>query len=239
MKTALITGASGDIGRQIAITFSQAGFSLALQYNTDKATIDSLCQSLPNCLAIKADISNPQDVGNMYLQAENFLNHIDVAVNNAGTAFTGLLQDMTDSEILHLINTDLTGTVYSCRAAARHMIKNHSGAIINIASVWGVAGASCESVYSAAKGGVITLTKALAKELGPGGIRVNCVSPGVIKTKMLDCYSESDLRSLADETPLMRLGKPEDVANAVMFLAHERSGFITGQNIVVDGGFIL
>lgn len=164
---------------------------------------------------------------------------IDLVVNNAGMAYSGLLQDMTENEINSLIAADLTGVIYSCRFAADCMVKNHSGNIINISSVWGVAGASCEAVYSAAKGGVIAFTKAMAKELAPSGIRVNCISPGVIKTKMLDCYTLDDLQSLADETPLGRIGTPADVAKAVKFLSSDDSEFITGQNLIVDGGFIL
>ena len=239
MKTALITGASGGIGSGIARVLSRNGWQLALVYNRDKATVDSLCTELNNATGFQCNIAEFSSVEKLYADVVDTFGRIDLVVNNAGAAYTGLLQDMTEAEILNIINTDLNGVIYSTKFAAGHMVKNHSGKIINISSVWGVAGASCEAVYSAAKGGVIAFTKAMAKELAPSGIRVNCISPGVIKTKMLDCYSDEDLQALAYETPPERIGTPSDVAKAVKFLASEDSDFITGQNLVVDGGFIL
>ena len=239
MKTALITGASGGIGAGIAKELAAMGYTLAITYNKNSAKAEELCRQLGNARAFQCDISSFASVKKLYTDVINAFGHIDLVVNNAGTAYTGLLQYMKEEEILHIINTDLNGVIFSTRFAARAMVKKHCGNIINISSVWGVAGASCEAVYSAAKGGVIAFTKAMAKELAPSGIRVNCISPGVIKTPMLDCYTEEDLQALAEETPLERIGTPEDVAKAVAFLASDNSSFITGQNIVVDGGFIL
>lgn len=239
MKTALITGASGGIGAGIAKELAAMGYTLAITYNKNSAKAEELCRQLGNARAFQCDISSFASVEKLYTDVINAFGHIDLVVNNAGTAYTGLLQYMKEEEILHIINTDLNGVIFSTRFAARAMVKKHCGNIINISSVWGVAGASCEAVYSAAKGGVIAFTKAMAKELAPSGIRVNCISPGVIKTPMLDCYTEEDLQALAEETPLERIGTPEDVAKAVAFLASDNSSFITGQNIVVDGGFIL
>ena len=239
MKTALITGASGGIGAGIAKELAAMGYTLAITYNKNSAKAEELCRQLGNARALQCDISSFASVEKLYTDVINAFGHIDLVVNNAGTAYTGLLQYMKEEEILHIINTDLNGVIFSTRFAARAMVKKHCGNIINISSVWGVAGASCEAVYSAAKGGVIAFTKAMAKELAPSGIRVNCISPGVIKTPMLDCYTEEDLQALAEETPLERIGTPEDVAKAVAFLASDNSSFITGQNIVVDGGFIL
>ena len=239
MKTALITGASGGIGAGIAKELAAMGYTLAITYNKNSAKAEELCRQLGNARAFQCDISSFASVEKLYTDVINAFGHIDLVVNNAGTAHTGLLQYMKEEEILHIINTDLNGVIFSTRFAARAMVKKHCGNIINISSVWGVAGASCEAVYSAAKGGVIAFTKAMAKELAPSGIRVNCISPGVIKTPMLDCYTEEDLQALAEETPLERIGTPEDVAKAVAFLASDNSSFITGQNIVVDGGFIL
>ena len=239
MKTVLITGASGGIGAAISTRLSQAGFAVALTYNKNREKAQQLCSSLGNAQAFHCDISSFESVKKLYNDVINTFGHIDAVVNNAGTAFTGLVQDMTEAEIFNIINTDLNGVIYSTKFAADHMVKNHTGVIVNISSIWGVVGASCEAVYSAAKGGVVTFTKAMAKELGYSGIRVNCVSPGVIKTPMLDCYTEEDLQALAEETPLERIGTPADVAKAVAFLASDNSSFITGQNIVVDGGFIL
>lgn len=239
MKTVLITGASGGIGAQIARELSGAGYRVALTYNKNKAAAEQLCAQLHNAQAFHCDISSFESVEKLYSDVLSVYGNIDAVVNNAGTAYTGLVQDMTESEILHLINTDLNGVIYSTKFAANHMVKNHTGVIVNISSIWGVVGASCEAVYSAAKGGVVTFTKAMAKEIGPSGVRVNCVSPGVIKTAMLDCFTDDDLQALADETPLGRIGLPEDVAKAVKFLISDDAAFITGQNLVIDGGISL
>ena len=239
MKTVLITGASGGLGAQIAKELSGAGYRVALTYNKNREAAEELCAQLHNAQAFHCDISSFSSVEKLYTDVLAAFGRIDAVVNNAGTAFAGLVQDMTEAEILSVINTDLNGVIYSTKFAAGHMVKKHSGVIVNIASVWGVAGASYEAVYSAAKGGVVTFTKAMAKELGPSGIRVNCISPGVIKTKMLDCYTADDLQALAEETPLGRIGTPDDVAKAVKFLISDDASFITGQNLIVDGGFIL
>ncbi len=239
MKTVLITGASGGIGAAIARELATAGYNLAITYNKNKESAEKLCAELPSAQAFQCDISSFDSVEKLYTDVIAAFGAIDAVVNNAGTAFTGLVQDMTEAEILHLINTDLNGVIYSTKFAAKHMVKNHSGVIVNISSIWGVVGASCEAVYSAAKGGVVTFTKAMAKELGFSGIRVNCVSPGVIKTPMLDQYTADDLQALADETPLGRIGTTEDVAKAVKFLISDDASFITGQNIIVDGGISL
>ncbi len=239
MKTVLITGASGGIGAGIARELATAGYNLAITYNKNKESAEKLCAELPSAQVFQCDISSFDSVEKLYTDVIAAFGRIDAVVNNAGTAFTGLVQDMTEAEILHLINTDLNGVIYSTKFAAKHMVKNHSGVIVNISSIWGVVGASCEAVYSAAKGGVVTFTKAMAKELGFSGIRVNCVSPGVIKTPMLDRYTAEDLQALADETPLGRTGSPEDVAKAVKFLISDDASFITGQNLIVDGGISL
>ena len=239
MKTGLITGASGGIGAAIAREMSHAGYNIALTYNKNKEKAEKLCAEIGNAQAFQCDISSFDSVEKLYSDVLSAFGRIDAVVNNAGTAFTGLVQDMTEAEILHLVNTDLNGVIYSTKFAANHMVKNHSGVIVNISSIWGVVGASCEAVYSAAKGGVVTFTKAMAKEIGPSGVRVNCVSPGVIKTAMLDRYTDEDLQALADETPLGRIGMPQDVAKAVKFLISDDAAFITGQNIVVDGGISL
>lgn len=233
MKTALVTGASGGIGGRIAKSLAEAGYLVAAVHNRGSQP------EYENCTAFKCDISDYRQVEELYKNVIKEFEHIDLVVNCAGCAYTGLLQDMTGRDIDKILFADLRGTIYSTKFAAQHMVKRHRGNIINISSVWGVAGASCEAVYSAAKGGIISFTKAMAKELGTSGIRVNCISPGVINTKMLDCYTDEDLRRLAQDTPLSRIGQPEDIARAVMFLAGEQASFITGQNLIVDGGFIL
>jgi 3-oxoacyl-[acyl-carrier protein] reductase len=165
------------------------------------------------------------------------LGHIDLLVNNAGVAWQGLLTDMTDDDWHTVLDTSLTAAFYTCRAVLPGMVSRKSGRIVNISSIWGRVGASCEAAYSAAKAGLIGLTKALAKEVGLSGITVNCLCPGVIRTDMLACYTEDDLAALADETPLGRLGTPKAVAAAVCWLADDSASFITGQVIGVDGGF--
>ena len=239
MKTVLITGASGGIGAAIAKELSAAGYNVALTYNKNRESAENLRAELTGAQAFHCDISSYASVEKLYSDVMAHFGTVDAVVNNAGAAYTGLLQYMSEAEILSLVNTDLNGVIYSTRFAADLMVKKHAGSIVNISSIWGVVGASCEAVYSAAKGGVVTFTKAMAKEIGPSGVRVNCVSPGVIKTAMLDCYSEEDLQALADETPLGRIGTPEDVAKTVRFLISDDSSFITGQNIVVDGGISL
>ncbi|MBR1533811.1 MAG: SDR family oxidoreductase, partial [Ruminococcus sp.] len=178
-------------------------------------------------------------VNAMFQTVKSALGTVDILVNNAGIAHVGLLTDMTDSEWDNLIQTDLSGTFYCCRAALPDMIRSHSGVIVNIASMWGEVGASCEAAYSAAKAGVIGLTKALAKEVGPSGVRVNAVSPGVVMTDMMSGFSDADVAALKDETPLMTLGTPEDIAEAVIFLASDKARFITGQVLSVNGGMII
>jgi 3-oxoacyl-[acyl-carrier protein] reductase len=239
MKKAIILGASGDIGSRVVKKLYEDGFIIVAAYNKNKAAADKISKAVGGCPLFQCDITSEKSVQNLFDNAIREVGKIDLAVNCTGNAYSGLLQEMSSVDIENIINTNLLGSVYFTKCAAKHMVKNHKGCIINISSVWGVAGASCESVYSAAKGGVITFTKAVAKELAPSGVRVNCISPGVIKTKMLDCYTEEDLENLKKETPLGRIGTAEDVANVVCFLRGESADFITGQNIVADGGFIL
>ena len=165
--------------------------------------------------------------------------HIDLLVNNAGISLSGLLTDLSDADWDRLINTDLSGVFRCCRAVLPGMIRRQSGCIINISSIWGMAGAACEVAYSAAKAGVIGLSRALAKEVGPSGIRVNCIAPGVIDTEMNAHLSPADLAALAEETPLGRIGRPEEVAAAVLFLAGAGGEFLAGQVISPNGGLVI
>ena len=165
------------------------------------------------------------------------LGGIDILVNNAGISETGLFTDMSGADWRRVIDTNLSSAFFLSRDVSREMIKQKSGRIINIGSVWGRCGASCEVAYSASKAGVRGLTLSMAKELGPSGITVNCVEPGVIATDMNSHFDSETMRELCDETPLCRIGQPEDVANAVMFLASDKASFITGQMLGVDGGF--
>ena len=242
-KTAVITGGARGIGRAICEAFATNDYNVIINYNKSKKEAEELKTSLSekgySAEIFPADVSKSADADALISFAVENFGSIDVLINNAGIAHFGLLTDMTDEEYRRIMSVDLDGTVYASRAASREMIKNHSGAIVNISSMWGITGASCEVAYSAAKAAVIGFTKALSKELGPSGIRVNCVAPGVINTEMNRILTEEDLAALADETPLCRIGEPFEVAEAVLFLASDKASFITGQTLSVDGGFAL
>ena len=234
MKTALVTGASKGIGRQIAITLAQNGYTVIGTYNS------TLVEDAENNIIYKkCNVADYADVEALFAYIKDSYKTLDAVVNCAGVSWVGLLQDMKEEEIAKLVSTNLSGTIFVCQQAASVMVKQHSGIMVNISSIWGNNGASCEAVYSATKGGINAFTKALAQELAPSGIRVNAVCPGVIKTDMLNCFTEEDLQSLADETPLGRLGTVQDVADMVEFILSEKASFITGQIITVDGGFAL
>lgn len=236
MQTALITGGSRGIGAAIVRALAAKGWQVAFCYKTSQDAARQLAQET-GAIAIRCDVTDSAQVREMVKTAIRQLSHIDLLVNNAGVAWQGLLTDMTDQQWHTVLDTSLTAAFLTCREVLPGMVSRKSGRIINISSIWGRVGASCEVAYSAAKAGLIGLTKALAKEVGPSGITVNCLCPGVIRTDMLTCYTEDDLTALAGETPLCRLGTPEDVANAVCWLAADEAGFITGQVIGVDGGF--
>ena len=240
-RTVLITGASRGIGRGCAFAFARAGYRVAVHYNQSEAQASALVQQLRemgcDAACFQADIADSSQVTAMVQAATDFLGHIDVLVCSAGIALQQLFTDTTDEDWRRLMGADLDGVFYACRSVLLGMISRSEGRIITVSSVWGVQGASCEVAYSAAKAGVIGLTRALAKEVGPSGITVNCVSPGVIDTDMCACFDAETKASLAEETPLGRLGTPEDVAESILFLASPQAGFITGQVLGVDGGF--
>lgn len=242
MKTALVTGASRGIGAAIAIELARAGYAVAVNYATNRDAAESVIEKISKnggvAKGYKADISNAGEVARLFEDVSAELGEIEVLVNNAGVAHIGLLQDMTDSEIERLVGVDLLGAIYCSKEAVKRMVKLHKGVIINISSMWGEVGASCEAVYSTCKAGVIGLTKALAKEVGPSGIRVNCVSPGVIATDMNAELDDGTMQSLCEETPLLRIGSASDVASTVAFLASDDASFITGQVLSVNGGII-
>ncbi len=240
MKTAVITGAAKGIGAAIAVAFAKAGYKVVINYNKSEERARTLCQILNDtypteAVCIKGDVSTPDGAKKLISEAVTAFGDIDVLVNNAGIAQQKLFTDITDEDWGKMIGTNLSSVFYVSREALPFMISKKSGSIVNISSIWGETGGSCEVHYSAAKAGVIGLTKALAKEVAPSGVTVNCVCPGVIKTDMLNSFTEEDLKALIDETPVMRLGSPKDVADAVYYLA-TNSGFVTGQVLGVNGG---
>ncbi len=245
MKTAVITGASGGIGSAVAIAFAEAGYNVVLQYNNGREKALALAQKIQKefeviALPVQADVSSSQAVGKMFDTVEQQLGSVDVLVNNAGIAQQKLFTDITDDDWHRMIGTNLDGVFYCSREVLkRFMLKTHSGVILNISSMWGQVGASCEVHYSAAKAGVIGLTKALAKEVGLSNIRVNCIAPGVVMTDMMKSFDAQTIADLKDETPLNALGTPEDIAQTALFLCSEKAKFITGQVLGVNGGFVI
>ncbi len=241
MKSVIITGASGDIGGACLKKFIEKGWNVTACYfeSEDKArkNIENLDSS--RILLVGADISKKSDCQRIFDLAIDRFGRIDAVINNAGVSVAGLVQDITDEQLGQVIDVNIRGTYNMCSLAAVHMIKNQSGSIVNVSSMWGKTGASCEAAYSMTKAAVDGLTKALAKELGPSKIRVNAVSPGLIDTKMNSRYLAQDLEAICDETPLMRMGNPCEVADAVYYLASDEAAFITGQILGVNGGYLI
>ena len=243
MKVALVTGASRGIGKQCAIELARTGYSVAVNYNSsyDDAvdTVKKIREHGGSAFIVKADVSDFNQVKAMVDEVNLQFGRIDILVNNAGIAEQKLFTEICPSDWDRMFAVNVTGIYNCCSAVVPPMISRKEGVIVNISSMWGISGASCESHYSATKAAVIGFTKSLAKELGPSGIRVNCVAPGVIKTEMCSAFSQETMLMLKDETPLQRLGEASDVANAVVFLSSKESSFITGQVLSVDGGYCL
>ncbi len=239
-KTVWISGASRGIGRSAALAFAKAGYKIAAGYCSNDIAIKKLMSELSDigamAMPVKGDISDPQVAEALAKNIESTLGGIDVVIANAGIACYSLLEDTSFNDWQNVMNTDLTG-VYNMIHSSLPLIRQRMGSIITVSSVWGIYGGSCEVAYSAAKAGVIGLTKALSRELGPSGVRVNCIAPGVIETDMMSVFDEADKRQLMNQTPLGRLGRPDDVAKAMLFLASDDASFITGQVLEVSGGF--
>lgn len=238
MKTALITGGSRGIGAACARKLAAEGCRVAVNYNQSRAQAEALAEELGG-IAVQADVADPEQVKDMVDTVLEKFCQLDILVCNAGVSHIGLLSDMTDRQWRRLFAVNVDGVFHCCRAVIPHFVHNKSGRIVTVSSMWGQVGASCEAAYSASKAAVIGLTRALAKELGPSGIPVNCVAPGVIDTDMNRELSAQDLADLREETPLGQIGTAEQVADAVWFLCGGQSGFITGQVLGVNGGLVV
>ena len=243
-QVVLITGASRGIGAATARLFAQRGWAVGINYCTSAQAAENLAQEIRaaggTAAVIRGDVADPAQAARIVAEAERELGPIDALVCNAGVALPQqLMTDTTDEQWRRVMGVDLDGVFYTIRAAVPGMVRRQKGSIVTVSSMWGVTGGSCEVAYSAAKAGVIGLTRALAKELGPSNIRVNCVAPGVIDTEMNGALDEQSMEWLAEETPLGRIGRGEDVARSILFLAGEDSTFITGQVLQTNGGIVI
>lgn len=242
MKNAFITGGSGGIGSAVCRKLAADGYALAVGYRSNKSAAEKICSEIRSCggvaLPVHIELTDKASVKAAYELAVSELGVPKVLVNNAGTAHIGMYTDMTEDEICGIINTDLTGAMLLTRYAAADMVKRQEGRIVNISSVWGEVGASCETAYSAAKAGLIGFTKALGKELAPSGITVNCICAGMIDTDMNRIIPEEDRKAIVDDIPAGRMGTPEEIAALVSFLCSGSAGYITAQTVRCDGGWV-
>lgn len=242
-KNALVTGGSRGIGAACVRTFAEAGYAVVFMYNRSAekaaALVDALRGESLDVAAYPCDVSAPAQVKQTLQEILRVYHRVDVLVNCAGIAHIGLLTDMTEAEWDRLFAVNVRGVFSVTKAVLPGMISRQTGAVINISSMWGEVGASCEAAYSATKAALIGLTKALAKEVGPSGVRVNCITPGVIDTDMNAQLTDEDRAALTDETPLGRIGQAEEVAKTALFLSGEDASFITGQVVGVSGGLVI
>lgn len=243
MKYALITGASRGIGAAAAREFARRGWGVAVHYHQSREQAEKLAAELEQTgvpvMTVGADVADCRQVQEMVDNVLKNFCQLDILICNAGVSHVGLISQIDETQWRRLFGVNMDGVHFCCQAVLPHMIHRKCGSIVTVSSMWGQVGASCEAAYSASKGAVIAYTKALAKELGPSGIRVNCVAPGVIDTEMNAHLTAGDLAALADETPLCRIGTPEEAARAIAFLASEEASFITGQVLSANGGLVV
>ena len=239
VRRVLISGGDRGIGAAAACAFAAAGYQVAVLYHQNAAAAAALEQQLPGCIAIQCDVASRASCELAFHAVEQAMGRVDVLVCNAGIAQQKLFTDITPEEWQRMLDVNLSGAFHLCQLALPGMIRRKQGRILTVSSMWGQTGGSCEVHYSAAKAGLIGLTKALAKEEGPSGITVNCVAPGVIETDMMAAFTAEDKAALAEETPVGRLGTPEEVAKLLVFLAGEDAGYITGQVFGVNGGLVI
>lgn len=242
-KVAVITGASGGIGAATAHRLAAEGFRLVLGYCRSREKAEALCRELRaaggEAVTFRADLTRPEEAAALIDHAVAEYGHLDVLINNAGIAQIKLFTDITPEEWRQMFAANVDGVYHCCRAAVPHLVRQHSGAIVNVSSIWGLCGASCETHYSAAKAAVIGFTQALAKELAPSGVTVNCVAPGAIDTEMNAHLSPEERRALEEEIPLGRMGTPEEAAAAIAFLVGEDARYFTGQVLSPNGGIVI
>ena len=238
MKTVLITGGSRGIGRAMVELFTSRGYSVAFTYKKSESEAKSLAEKT-GALAIQADSASEDEVISAVSAVTSAFGKIDCLINNAGISSFSLFTDLSLEEWNRTIAVNLTGAFLYSRAVIPSMVREKHGRIINVTSMWGLTGSSCEAHYSAAKAALIGLTKSLAKELGPSGITVNAIAPGLINTDMNKSLTDKDISAIVEETPLMRIGEPSDVAEAAWFLAGDGASFITGEVINLSGGYVI
>lgn len=242
-KTAFVTGGSRGIGRAIVRKLTAEGFAVGIDYLQSREKAETLTEELRGqgfqVMAVRGDVTDREEITAAIRAVEDAFGPVDALVNNAGIAQNNLFQDTPGALWRRMFAVHADGAFHTIQAVLPHMLHVKAGGIVNISSIWGLRGAACEVAYAASKAAVIGLTRSLAMELAPSGIRVNCVAPGVIETDMVKSLGEDTMTMLAEQTPAGRLGKPEDVAEAVCFLLREEASFITGQVLTVDGGFIV
>ncbi|MBR5262096.1 MAG: glucose 1-dehydrogenase [Oscillospiraceae bacterium] len=242
-KTAIITGASRGIGRSVAERLAREGYNVCINYRERGDLASELCEKLReqglSAMTFQADVSDRAAVNAMVDKVHEVFGPVTALVNNAGIAGYSLFQDITDEEWKKYFSVNLDGAFHTIQAVLPDMLHAHSGSIVNISSIWGLRGASCEVTYSCTKGALIALTRSLAMELAPSQIRVNCVAPGVINTDMVKVLAPETVSDLISSTPIGRLGTPEEIAAAVSYFVSDDASFVTGQVLTADGGFIL
>ncbi len=239
MKTVLVTGGARGIGRAIVRRLAEKKYNILLDYNSSEVSALEMSKEFKNVKIFRADVTDRNEVHDMVEFAKKKFGQIDILINNAGVASSALFQDTSFEEWNRLMNVNLNGVFHCTQEVLPDMIARHDGKIINISSIWGMVGASNEVAYSTSKAAVIGMTKALAKEVGPSNIKVNCIAPGIVMTDMVSEYSLEEFDAIREQIPLGKIGSTEDIANLALFLCSDMSNYITGQVISPNGGWVI